>query len=89
MDRLTQRIRGTANMIDGYKTGVLVVNPEEVYLRPEDSNERICTLDESWIIEVRNGYRYERVTYKEVLTTKTQEDWPLYAGLEARVKKNT
>lgn len=80
---LSEHIKETADIMAGYTTGRLFVengtvgiqrsNGEEIYLGQRDH------------IEVRNGSVYEQITVVDVLTAKTAENWPIYAGLYARV----
>jgi len=80
---LSERIKETADIMAGFMTGRLFVengtvgiqlsNGEEIYLGERDH------------IEVRNGEAYQQITSVVVLTAKTVEGWPLYAGLYARV----
>lgn len=80
---LSEHMKETIDRVDGYITGTLFVEDGEVGLQT-DKEELIVTADH--IIEVRNGNEYELVTYEDILTKKTKEDWPLFAGLYARVK---
>ncbi|WP_405131916.1 hypothetical protein MHB43_10440 [Paenibacillus sp. FSL H8-0317] len=85
MDHLTNSIKNTINVIDGYTTGTLIVDGEFVGLLLEDGSE--LPLDNNRHIEVRNGDgSYERVMIDQIQTTMTAEGWPLYAGMYARVK---
>jgi hypothetical protein len=83
--QLSEQIKDTINRVDGFTTGTLVVNENEVSLLLKDGTWLI--LSDQRTIEVRNGSEYVSVTYQDALEKKTSEGWPLLAGLYARVKK--
>lgn len=84
---LVEHIRRTTRQIDAflenYTLGTLIVYEDIVSL--ETKNGEIV-LDESYVIEVFGGGKYHIITYEQARTISS-DGWPLYAGLEARVKK--
>ena len=85
MHLLSSHLKETADIAAGYVTGQLFVEGGQVGVQRSNGEEVI--LDDSYLIEVRNGDVYERITVTEALTVKTVEEWPLYAGLYTREKK--
>lgn len=85
MEFLASHIRETSDIAGGYLTGTLFVEGEAVGLQRQNGEEIL--LDDTYMIEVRNGDAYQQITIGDALTAKTAEGWPLYAGLYARVKK--
>lgn len=85
MEYLAAHIRETADIAGGYLTGTLFVEGEAVGLQRQNGEEIL--LDDTYMIEVRNGDAYQQITIGDALTAKTAEGWPLYAGLYVRVKK--
>ena len=84
MNHLSDSIKNTINVIDGYTTGTLIVDGDYIGLLMEDGSE--LTLDNSRHIEIRNGDNYERVMINQIRMTMSTDGWPLYAGLYTRVK---
>lgn len=82
---ISESLKETVDRLDGFKTGRLFVENEQVGLYEENGQEII--LDDSYSIEVRNDNEYIPITVQDVLEQKTPEDWHLYAGLYARVKQ--
>lgn len=85
MEFLASHIRETSDIAGGYLTGTLFVEGEAVGLQRQNGEEIL--LDDTYMIEVRNGDAYQQITIGDALTAKTAEGWPLYAGLYVRVKK--
>lgn len=85
MEFLASHIRETSDIAGGYLTGTLFVEGEAVGLQRQNGEEIL--LDDTYMIEVRNGDAYQQITIQEALTAITGEGWPLYAGLYARVKR--
>lgn len=84
---LSESMKATADIIAGFTTGRLFVENGTVGLQRSNGEE--IYLGERDHIEVRNGDEYQPVTTREVLTVKTVEGWALYAGLYARVKRES
>lgn len=91
MNILSEHMKETIDRIDGFLTGRLIVDLEkqtvelETVVRGRTSYLTLTDLDQ---IEVRNIDEYIPVTIKEALGTMAAgtKDWPLFAGLYARVK---
>jgi hypothetical protein len=85
---ITDSIRKSINQIDafldGWTFGRLVIKPEGVSLQVEDGS--LLPVPAGCILEVMNGDEWQRLTPAD-LTMTTREGWPLYAGLEARMKQ--
>lgn len=86
MEFLSQHLKETADIMDGYLTGRLFVENGTVGLQRKQGEADIH-LDDSYLIEIRNGDVFETITIRDALTAKTSEEWPLYAGLYTRVKR--
>jgi hypothetical protein len=88
MNILTDHIKQTVRTIDAflgnYSLGTLIMENNTVSLETE--NDEIL-LDDSYIIEVFDGKKYHPITYSDAVSTISNDGWPLYVGLEARVKK--
>lgn len=82
---ISESLKETVDRLDGFVTGTLFVEDNQVGLYQENGHEII--LDGSYSIEVRNGNMFRRVSVREVLEKKTPENWHLYAGLYVRVKR--
>lgn len=84
---LSDHIKRTTHEIDAflerYTLGTLIVDGDTVSL--ETKNGEIV-LDETYRIEVLGGGEYHQITYDQARNTMSRDGWPLYAGLEARVK---
>jgi len=74
-------------MIAGYLTGRIVIEHGRVTLQRSDGSPLLLT--EVDTIEVRNGEYYELLALEQALSRFTAEGWPAYAGLYARVKRET
>ncbi|MEK3698231.1 hypothetical protein NYE33_14815 [Paenibacillus sp. FSL R10-2199] len=83
---LSQHMRETANMIDGYLSGRLVVDLDECLVGLQLENNSITPLNAQHQIEVMQWEKYCPMRYQRLLDAKTIEGWPGYAGLEARIK---
>lgn len=85
---LNDHIKRTTREIDaflvGYTLGTLVVDGNTVSLETKNG---VIVLDETYHIEVLGGGEYHTITYDQARNTMSRDGWPLYAGLEARVKK--
>lgn len=83
-DHIKKTVRTIDAFLGNYAIGTLVVENEQAFLVTE--NDEI-QLDDSFIIEVLAGNQYRTITYDQARNTMISDGWPLYAGLEARVKK--
>jgi len=61
---------------------MLIVDGDSVSLEAKSGG---ILLDETYVIEVFAGGKYP-ITYEQARNTMSSDGWPLYAGLEARVK---
>lgn len=82
---LSEHIKKTLNILDGWAVGRSVVENEKGYIQL--GNGELVELQETDIIEVLNGETYQRITLETLITTKTVEGWPGYAGMDCRVKE--
>jgi hypothetical protein len=83
-DKLQQSIRNTCDMLDGYTIGTLIVEGGRAYMQTETGEE--IDLQPYEQIEVYTGGKYKRISYGEVVSTVSSDNWPAYAGLDCRVK---
>lgn len=87
-EKLSNSIKETTDRVDGYATGILIVERDKqiVSLLIDDV---LLPLRDHDHIEVRNGDgSYFQITRKEALETMDRGmDAPLFAGLYCRVKK--
>ncbi|MTI82714.1 MAG: hypothetical protein FH756_02205 [Firmicutes bacterium] len=79
---ITEHIHGTASVAAGWQIGILVIDGDSALL---DSDSGEMVIDESDIVEVRNGQYWEQVSGDDFLK-KTAEGWPLLAGMTVRVR---
>lgn len=86
MFNLSKSIRQTADIVDGYIVGTLVIENDKACVQKDNGELTEITPKQS--IEVYNeGERqYVPVTYEDAITTMSSDGWPLYAGLDVRVK---
>lgn len=82
-DHIKRTTREIDAFLENYTLGILIVDGDAVSL--ETKNGEIV-LEESDIIEVFAGGKYHPITYEQARNTMSRDGWPLYAGLEARVK---
>lgn len=88
---LSNHMKETADRIDGFLTGCLIVElDKQVVSLGQDMNGRTSYLELTELdhIEVRNGNEYMKISIQQALETMVTgtKDWPLFAGLYARVK---
>ncbi|MGG3958385.1 hypothetical protein ABEV20_03855 [Bhargavaea massiliensis] len=83
MESMRRSIRDIDAFFGGYTIGTLIIDGGKVSL--ETKNGEIV-LDETYRIEVFDGEKYHSITYDQARNTMSRDGWPLYAGLEARVK---
>lgn len=70
-------------LLDGWTFGRLVIELNAISLEQEDGN--IIPVPVGAALEVKNGDQWTPVS-AEMLRARTREDWPAYAGLEARFR---
>jgi hypothetical protein len=83
-EHIKQTIRIIEASLEEYTLGTLIVDGDTVALEAENGE---IVLDETYVIEVFAGGKYHRITYEQARNTMSRDGWPLYAGLEARVRK--
>lgn len=83
-DHIKQTVRTIDAFLDNYTLGTLIIENDTVSLETEKDE---ILLDDSYIIEIFDGKKYHPITYSDAVSTISNDGWPLYAGLEARVKK--
>ncbi len=79
---LLDSLRKTANILDGWLVGRLVID-QLAYV--ELDNGDLVPAAAVKILEVRNGDVWQQLTTDD-FTRSTFEGWPAYAGMEARMK---
>jgi hypothetical protein len=85
MFNLAKSLRQTADIAGGYIVGTLVIENGKVYVQKDNGELTEITPQQS--IEVYcEGDGYTRVTYEDAVTTMSSDGWPLFAGLDVRVK---
>jgi len=82
-EHIKQTIRIIEASLEGYTLGTLIVDGDTVALEAENGEIK---LDTTYVIEVYGNGKYHPITYRQALNTMSRDGWPLYAGLEARVK---
>lgn len=90
LKEMVENMKESSDRLDGYLTGMLVIQGDNVRLMSDMQAETLyIKLTNSDQIEVRNSEGYHPVSIDQVLNTKVDgaEDWPLFAGAYARVKK--
>jgi hypothetical protein len=84
---LSESIKKTIDIVDGYTVGNSVVENGKGYIQLNSGE--LIELQESDIIEVRSGDVYQRLELEVLINTKTNEGWPGFAGMYCRVKERT
>ncbi|MGG3847410.1 hypothetical protein [Aeribacillus composti] len=91
MDTLSDHIKQTTRKIDAflnnYTLGTLIIENGQAFLQLEIGE--YIQLNDSFLIEVFAGGAYRTITYEQALNTFCADmpDCPLFAGLEARIKR--
>ncbi|RAK21110.1 hypothetical protein B0I26_10362 [Anoxybacillus vitaminiphilus] len=83
-DHIKRTTREIDAFLEQYTLGTLIVDGDTVSLETKQGE---IVLDETYIIEVFDGEKYHPITYDQARNTMSRDGWPLYAGLEARVKE--
>ncbi len=81
MKLLSDSIKKTISIADGYQLGRLIID-EEPYIKTEKGEVRARGL----IVEVLNGAEWYRLGADDY-EKKTEEGWPLFAGADCRYKE--
>ncbi|BBW97262.1 hypothetical protein ACPVTF_03995 [Geobacillus icigianus] len=83
-ERIQKATRALEAFLGGYEAlGTLIVDGGTVSL---ETGRGEIVLDETYVIEVYSDGKYHPITYDQARSTISSDGWPLYAGLEARVK---
>lgn len=82
-DHIKRTTREIDAFLENYTIGTLIVDGDTVSLEAKSGE---ILLDETYVIEVFAGGKYHQITYDQARSTISSDGWPLYAGLEARVK---
>lgn len=83
MFNLSESIKKTIAIADGYKLGRLVFEGDKPYIELENGTEIEAT---GLIVEVLNDNEWYRLG-EEDYKRKTVEGWPLFAGFDCRWKE--
>lgn len=83
-DHIKRTTREIDAFLENYTLGTLIVDGDTVSLETKHGE---IVLDESYVIEVYGDGKYHPITFDQAKNTMSSDGWPLYAGLEARVKK--
>lgn len=81
MKFLARRIEKTADIAGGFIVGTLVIE-DGVFIQLEDGQ----MIPATGSVEVKNGDTWQILTPADFVAV-TVEGWPLYAGLDARMKE--
>lgn len=81
MEFLVRHIQRTADIAGGFIVGTLVIE-DGVFIQLEDG--QMIPATES--VEIKNGDTWQILTPADFIAV-TVEGWPLYAGLDARMKE--
>jgi hypothetical protein len=86
MFKLARSIRQTADIAGGYIVGTLVIENGKVYVQKD--NGELIEITPKQSIEVYNegDRKYVKISYEDAVTTMSSDGWPLFAGLDVRVK---
>ena len=89
--RLSESIKKTSSIADGYKLGRLVFEGENdnwvpyVEMGDDESNRKYTEIDD-YIVEVLNDGEWHTMT-KEDYERVTAEGWPLFGGFDCRFRE--
>jgi hypothetical protein len=85
-DHIKRTTREIDAFLENYMIGTLIVDGDTVSIGTKNG---VIVLDETYHIEVLGGGEYHTITYDQARNTMSRDGWPLYAGLESRVKKRS
>jgi hypothetical protein len=86
MFKLSRSIRQTADITSGYIVGTLVIENGKAYVSKENGEEIEITPQQSIEVYSEGERQYVPVTYEAAVNTMSTDGWPLFAGLDVRVK---
>lgn len=86
-DHIKQTVRKIDAFLDNYTLGTLLIENGQVFLQLEIGE--YIALNDSFIIEVFAGGKYNLISYEQALNTFCSDapEWHLYAGAECRIKR--
>lgn len=79
---LVNSLRKTADIIDGWTVGRLVIE-EGVFVQLDNGN--LVPVETNYL-EVNNGGQWQNLRAADFMKT-TPEGWPAYAGMDARMRE--
>jgi hypothetical protein len=85
IEQLRDNIRDTLIIVDGYTVGRLIVENGEVSLQTV-SNDMMPVKTDAVIEVYGEGIGYTRITHRQAVDAMSSDGWPLFAGLDARIK---
>lgn len=87
INHMKQTIRKIDAFIDNYTLGTLIIKNGQAFLQLEIGE--LIKLNDTFIIEVFDGQKYNRISYEQALNTFCADasEWHLFAGLECRIKR--
>ncbi len=86
MHPLTRHLQKTADKLDdvlGWTVGHLIIDPDRAYIQRDTGD--LVPIPQNCRIEVRSEGQWQAVPVAN-LTHISADGWPLYAGLDARMK---
>jgi hypothetical protein len=86
MYNLSRSVRQTSDIAGGYAVGTLVIENGKAYVQKDDGEIIEITPEQSIEVFRDEPREYICITYEEAINTMTSDGWPLYAGLDVRVK---
>lgn len=87
INHMKQTIRKIDAFIDNYTLGTLIIENGQAFLQTEIGE--LIKLNDTFIIEVFDGQKYNRISYEQALNTFCADasEWHLFARLECRIKR--
>jgi hypothetical protein len=86
MFNLAKSLRQTADIAGGYITCTLVIDNGEAYVQKDNGELIEITPKQSIEVYSEGDRKYVKISYEDVITTMSTDGWPLFAGLDVRVK---
>jgi hypothetical protein len=86
MFKLAKSLRQTADIAGGYIVGTLVIENDKVYVQKDNGELTEITPKQSIEVYNEGDRKYVKISYESAVNTVTDEGWPLFAGLDVRVK---
>lgn len=86
MFKLARSIRQTADIAGGYIVGTLVIENGNAYVHKENGKEIEIKPEQSIEVYNEGDRKYVKISYEDAVTKVSTDGWPLFAGLDVRVK---